>query len=87
MDCVDKGILNVSKGCGFKVVTFSSDFGPSPFLFAYLPLSSTILICFPYHMQITLDCPFPFPLSLITSIVDCPLHYLVADSLLPYPGG
>ena len=35
-------------------------------------------------MQITSDCPFPFSLSLITSIVDRPLHYLVADPLSSY---
>ena len=66
------------------VVMFSSDIRPSPFLFAYLPLSRSIP---PYHTQIASDCPFPLSLSFITSIVDRPLRYLVADPLSPYPCG
>ena len=48
-------------------------------------LSSTILIHSPLSHADYIGLPLSFLLSLITSIVDCPLHYLVADSLLLYP--
>ena len=40
-----------------------------------------------YHMQMHRTAFFPPVLSLITPIVDRPLHYLVADPLSSYPCG
>ena len=62
-------------------VTFSSDFGPSPFLSV---LSSFIAIYFPLSYADYIGLPRSFLLSPITPISDRPLSYPVALCLSPY---
>ena len=59
--------------CRTPHVTFSLDFGPTPFLSVLSPCIS--IPSSPYHSQITSDCFFPFSylLSPLLSIAPCPI--------------
>ena len=74
-------LVNVAVNLG---VTFSLDFEPASFLSV---LSPYISIPFPLSLTDYIGLLLPFLLSLITPIVDCPLYYLVAETLSSYRCG
>ena len=54
---------------------------------SFCPISLYLDPLFPLSLADYIGLLLPFLLSLITSIVNCPLSYLVADPLSPYPCG